>query len=152
MLFGLNDFTSNFGHEQDGLLFAGKLSTPPLSHEVARQESMIAARLFSPGFRKASEILTSRLPWICTGCNTKNEGICNDCEGCLANRPENSNDHRKHTKLLCDIFTARKRSVCPIACWDIHTPSSGQTPPPRQITTGCSQQTGGTHSTGMHTC
>ena len=101
MLFGLNEFTSSFGHEQDGLLFTGKLSTPPLSDEVARQESMIAARLFSPGFGKASEVLTSRLPWnhpdYSTGCNTENEGISNDCEGCLANRPENSIDHSKST-------------------------------------------------------
>ena len=111
MLFDLNEFTSNLGYEQDGLRFAGKLSTPPLSDEVARQESMIAARLFSPGFRKASEILTSRFPWICTGCNTENEGISNDCEGCLANRPENSIDHSKSTKLLCDIFEDRCCSV-----------------------------------------
>ena len=103
-MFGQNDFTCNLGHQGDSLLFAGNVCTPPLSDEVARQESMIAARLFSPGFRKASEIFTFRLPWICTGCNTENEGISNDCEGCLANRPENIIDRSKSTKILCDYL------------------------------------------------
>ena len=51
----------------------------------------------------------------------------------------------------------------PIACWDTppgQTPCPRQTPlrqtPPRQTppsdTTGCGQQVGGTHPTGMHTC
>ena len=81
-------------------LFAEKLSIP-LSDEVVQQESMIAMRLFSPGFRKASKILTSRLPWICTECNSKNEGISVDCEGCLAARPENG---IYHGKKFCDEF------------------------------------------------
>jgi hypothetical protein len=55
--------------------------------EVISMETAAAKKLFSPGFKKASHV--SRRPWTCTECGVVNDVSVEDCDGCLATRPDN---------------------------------------------------------------
>ena len=96
------------------------LAIPPeTEEELIRQESMVAMRLFSPGFNKASEL--TRMPWICKECNTTNDARDDDCDGCLSERPKcttNDNQSAKNKSIICDQLPSSQSWKCKECDWE----------------------------------
>lgn len=103
-------------------LLSENLATPPQTEEeLIRQESMIAMRLFSPGFKKASEVTVIK-PWICGECNLTNNVKNDDCDGCLAERPKytvGSDRTAKNEEVTCDKLPFSHSWKCKECDWEV---------------------------------
>ena len=55
--------------------------------DMISMETAAAKQLFSPGFRKSSQL--ARRPWTCPECHVINDVVTEDCDGCLETRPDN---------------------------------------------------------------
>ncbi len=84
-----------------------KLSTQECSEkeieELIEAETEAAAQLFSSQQSKASTV-GGGCPWVCPECDLENDAAVEDCEGCLASKPEQTSTSGKENYALLPIF------------------------------------------------